>query len=96
MQILISKHWAEHRVLNGRVRGRTEGAEEDCKGRTAISTISTNQTPSPKLPGTKPPTKEYTWRWRPMALAAYVTEDGLIWHQWERRPLVMWRLNGPA
>ena len=27
------------------------------------TTISTNQTsPTPELPGTKPPTKEYTWR----------------------------------
>jgi hypothetical protein len=28
------------------------------------TTISTNKTPplSPSLPGTKPPTKEYTWR----------------------------------
>jgi hypothetical protein len=25
-----------------------------------FTTVSTNQTPSPKLPGTKPPTKEYT------------------------------------
>jgi hypothetical protein len=25
------------------------------------TTISTNQTP-PELPGTQPPTKEYTWR----------------------------------
>jgi len=24
---------------------------------------------------------------------AFVTEDCLIWHQWERRPLVNWRLN---
>jgi hypothetical protein len=42
---------------------RTEGVEGVCNpiGRT---TISTNQTPLhvPELQGTKPPTKEYTWR----------------------------------
>jgi hypothetical protein len=40
-----------------------------------------------------------------MAPAAYVAEGGLIWHQWEGRPLVLWRrdasreggcLNGEA
>ena len=25
-----------------------------------------------------------------MASAAYVTEDGLVGHQWEERPLVLW------
>jgi hypothetical protein len=35
-----------------------------------------NQPDPPELPGTKPPTKEYTWR-EPMAPAAYVAEDGL-------------------
>jgi hypothetical protein len=24
-----------------------------------------------------------------MVLAAYVAEDGLIWHQWEEKPLVL-------
>jgi hypothetical protein len=28
-----------------------------------------------------------------MISAAYVAEDGLIWHQWEGRHLVLWRLN---
>jgi hypothetical protein len=26
-----------------------------------------------------------------VALAAYVAEDGLVGHQWEERPLVLWR-----
>jgi hypothetical protein len=30
-----------------------------------------------------------------MASAAYVAEDGLVKHQWEERPLVLWRLNAP-
>jgi hypothetical protein len=46
-----------------------------------------NQSEPPELPGTKPPTKEYTW-WGPMALAAYVAEDGLVEHQREERWLV--------
>jgi hypothetical protein len=40
MQILIANHWAEPSDSNGRVRGRTEGAEGDYSliGRTTIST----------------------------------------------------------
>lgn len=33
------------------------------------------------------PTKEYTWNDRPMVLATYVAEDGLVRHQWEEMPL---------
>jgi hypothetical protein len=42
MQILTVNHWTELRDPNGRVRGRTKGAEGDCNpiGRT----ISTNWT----------------------------------------------------
>ena len=25
----------------------------------------------------------------------YVAEDGLIWHQWEGRRLVLWKLDTP-
>jgi hypothetical protein len=31
-----------------------------------------------------------------MALAAYVAEDGLVGHQSEERPLVLWRLYAPV
>ena len=31
-----------------------------------------------------------------MAPAAYVAEDGRVWHQWEGRPLVPWRLDDPG
>ena len=43
-RMLAANHWTEHRVPNGGVRERTEGAEGVCNpiGRT---TISTNQTP---------------------------------------------------
>ena len=30
-----------------------------------------------------------------MAPDTYVAEDGLIWHQWEERPLVLWRFDAP-
>ena len=80
--MLKTNRGTEHGVLNGGVREKTEEAKGVCNpiGRT---TISTNQTP-PELPGTKPPTKEYTW-----LPAAYVAEDGLVRHQWEERPLVL-------
>jgi hypothetical protein len=58
--MLAANHWTEHGVPNGEVREMTEVAEGVCSPiRKAI--ISTNQT-SPELRGTKPPTKEYTWR----------------------------------
>jgi hypothetical protein len=31
-----------------------------------------------------------------MALAAYVAEDGLVGHQWQERPLVLWKLYAPG
>jgi hypothetical protein len=44
--------------------------------------------PPTELPGTKPSTKEYTWR-DTVALAAYVVENSLIRHQREERSLVL-------
>ena len=32
----------------------------------------------------------------PMALGAYVAEDGLVGYQWEERALVLLRLNAPV
>ena len=31
-----------------------------------------------------------------VSLVAYVAEDGLVSHQWEERPLVLWRLYAPV
>jgi hypothetical protein len=31
-----------------------------------------------------------------MAPATYVAKDGLVRHQWVKRPLVLWRLNAPS
>jgi len=56
--------------------------------------ISTNQIPLQRLPGTKPPSKEYTEG--PTALAAFVAGNGLVGHQCEERPLVLGRLNVPV
>ena len=59
----------------------------DSHGRYDSAWMSSNedesrQTPT-ELPGTKPPTKEYTWR------DPSVVEDGLVGHQWEERSLVL-------
>jgi hypothetical protein len=77
MWMLTDNHCTEHREVNGGVREKTEAAEAICKhiGRTTISTNQTYQ----ELLGTKPPTKKYIVQ--PMTPAAYVAEDGLIWHQ---------------
>jgi hypothetical protein len=54
----------ELRDPNRGIRARIVGAEGICNP-TRRTTISTNQTPPPpkkNLPGTKSPTKEYTWK----------------------------------
>jgi len=57
---VAANNWTEQGDQNGGVREMTEGAEEVCNpiGRT---TMSTNKI-IPELPGTKPPTHQYTWR----------------------------------
>jgi hypothetical protein len=32
----------------------------------------------------------------PMSPAVYVAEDGLVGHQWEERPLFLWKLEAPG
>ena len=65
---------------------------EGLKGLKGFATHRKNNninTPDPsELPGTKLPTKEYTLE-GPVAPAAYVAEDGLVWHQRESRALVL-------
>ena len=46
-----------------------------------------NQPVPSELPGSKPPTKVYMEGL--MAPAAHVAEDGLVGHQWEKRPFVL-------
>jgi hypothetical protein len=74
MQIYTVKHWTECGDHNGEVRGRNVGAGGVCNfvGRPQYQPT---RPPSPKLPGTKPPTKEYTGI--PIAPARYVAEDYL-------------------
>jgi hypothetical protein len=80
--MLTANYWTEHGVPNGGVRERTEGAEGVCNP-IGGTTISTNQIPL-ELPGTKPPTKKYTWR------------DPWFWaHMWQRMALLDINRRGP-
>ena len=69
-----SQLWTELGHSNGGVMGRTEGAE----GVSNLIRTTTNQTP-----------KQRVHMEVPMAPAANVAEDGLIWHHWEGSPLVV-------
>jgi hypothetical protein len=89
MQMFTANHLTEHGDSNGGIK-RTEGTEEVCNPKER-TTISTN---IPELPGTKPLTKEYTWR-DPVAPVTDVTEDCHVWYEWEKSPLVMRRLDAP-
>jgi hypothetical protein len=55
MRMLTANHQTEHRDPEGRVRGRTEGAEGEGNP-SGTTTIATNQTPHLEVPGTKPST----------------------------------------
>ena len=50
--------------------------------------------PPPELLDTGPSTKENMEE--PVALAAYVAEDGLVEHQWEQRPLSLRVFDAPV
>jgi hypothetical protein len=88
MQILTTNHQTEPGAPNGRVRGRTEGVEGKCNpiGRTKVSINWTLQS-SQEL--------NHQPKSGSMAFTIYAAEDCLIWHQWEGRPLVLWRLVAP-
>jgi hypothetical protein len=61
--MIVVNHQNEHGDPSGGVTGRTEGAEGVCNPIGRRTTISTNQASLlQELPGTKPPTKEYTLR----------------------------------
>ena len=78
MKILTANHWTEPGNTNGRVRGKTKGAEGGCNpiGRTKIST---NWTPQSSHELT---TNQRVIMIGSMAPITYVAEDGLICHQW--------------
>jgi hypothetical protein len=84
-QILPASHWTEHGVPNGGVRERIEGTEGlwNTIGRTTISTNQTLQSSK----GLNP--QERVHMEGPMALAAYVAEDGLVRPQWEESSLFL-------
>jgi hypothetical protein len=63
-----ANHQTEPGDPNGRVRGKTEGTYEDCNPHRKNNNINKLDLPEP---GTKPPTKQYTW----MAPVTYVAED---------------------
>ena len=68
---------------------RLKGLEEVCNliGRTIISTNQNSRDET---------TNQRVHMEGSMAPVTYVAEDGLVWHQWEGRPLLLWRLNAPA
>ena len=57
--MLAAKHWTEYWVSNG---GRRERTERDEGFATHRKKSSIKQPDLPELPGTKPPTKEHTWK----------------------------------
>ena len=60
-QMLAANHCTEHGDSTGGVRERTEGSEGVCNHIGRTNTIE-KPDPPPELPGTKPPSKDYTWR----------------------------------
>ena len=58
-----------------------------------VAKISTGQTPGAPRDWT---TNQRIHMERPMALAMYVAEDGLVGHQWEVRPSGLWVFNAPV
>ena len=85
--MLTANHWTELRVPDGGFGEGTEGTEGVCSLERA--TMSTGQTPwSSQGLNQQPKRME-----QPMALAVYVSEDGLVGHLWEEQPLVLWGFN---
>ena len=87
--MLTVNHWTEHRVPNGVVKGgvreRTKGAAGVCNsiGRTAMST---NQTPQSSQELKHQPKSTHG---ETHGSSCICTEDGLVGHKWEERPLVL-------
>jgi hypothetical protein len=90
--MLTANHWTEHNVPDGGIKERTEGDEGVCnpKGRTRISTRETPRAPRDLT------TNQRVHMYGSMAPVAYVSEDGLVGHQWEERSLVLRRLDAPV
>jgi hypothetical protein len=67
--------------------------EKMSKNKHTKRTLSTNKNPQTSLVLNHQP--KSTQRGF-MAPASYVAEGCLIWHHWERSPLVLWRLDVPG
>jgi hypothetical protein len=85
-------HWTEHRVPNGGVRGITQVTEGVCSPIEG-TTIWTNQYPQSSQDLT---TNQRLHLKGLKAPVTYVAEDGLVGHQWEERPLVLWSFDAPV
>ena len=71
--MLTVSYWVDHRAPNGGARENTQGTKGVCNP-IGGTTILTNQFPPPPAPEL-------------VSLATYVSEDGLVGHQWKERPI---------
>ena len=76
--MLTVSYWMDHMAANGGARESTQGAKGICNpiGGTKYELTST-------LPPNPPPPPEL------VSQSEYVSEDGLVGHQWKTRPLVL-------
>jgi hypothetical protein len=93
--MLAANHWTDHRDPTGGVIERTEGAEGVCSP-IGGTTIWTNQYPQSSQGVNHQPRKIHGDTEEPMVPAAYVAEDGLLGHQWEKKPLLLWKIDAPG
>ena len=80
--MLTAKLWTKHRIPSGGIRERTEGTEVQSHRKSK----NINQSDPRELPGME--TNNQGVHGVTRALATYVAKDSLVYHQWERRPLV--------
>jgi hypothetical protein len=83
--MLTANHWTENMVSNEEVRENIEEAEGVCNPKEEQPYQPTRH---PQIFQRLNHQPKRTMK-RPRAPADYVAEDGLIWHQWEGRPLVL-------
>jgi hypothetical protein len=81
--MLAANHWTKHRVPNGGVRERTDLKEFATQQEETA--ISNNQIPH----SSQGLNHQRVLMEGLMTHAAYVAEDGLVWHQCEERLLVL-------
>jgi hypothetical protein len=60
-----------------------------------LANLKKEQARTPRVPGDWT-TNQREHMERPMELATYVTEDGLVGYQWEERPLSLRVFNAPV